>query len=505
MKYAQPGTSPAIVTAGSVRTTLTRKFIQAALAVACVVLVGSALVSIRRERMLFEEDMAHDAQVMVGALVGPFLEAWQGQGLHAGRALLHRAEASTGAVRIGWRPLEDIRAAPSARAALDRPLAAASWREVKPPPGYLVTAVRVDAPEGRAGAVLVGESLADERAYVWISVRNHVLTLAILSVLGAAGMWFVGQHFVGRPVELLVHKARRAGAGDLGGPVILTQRDELGELAGEMNDMCERLAGSRRRVEAESEARVAALEQLRHAERLATIGRLASGVAHELATPLNIILGRASLARSATTPNEVEQQVVAIERQVRRMSQIIRGLLDFARQSPPRKARVDVRLVAGATVAMLTPIAETGGVELEVEDGDPVQLDADEGQLQQVLTNLVVNAIQAGQPGGHVRVRLQVVAAGEAPVGPGGERMDGPAAIASVADDGPGMVDSVRRRVFEPFFTTKPIGQGTGLGLAVSLGIIREHGGFITVASEEGRGSCFSVVLPLAIFEPTSA
>jgi two-component system, NtrC family, sensor kinase len=480
------------------RTSLTRRFILAALGVVCVVLVGSAIVSIRRERLLFEQDMAHDAQVLVGALVGPFLEAWRGHGRGAARALLAGAEASTGAVRIGWRPLEEVRTpGPAARAALDGPLAAASWREGKPGPGYLVTAVRVDAPGGRPGAILVGESLADERDYLRISVRNHLLTLVLLLVLGAAGMWFVGQHFVGRPVELLVHKARRAGAGDLDGPVILEQRDELGELAAEMNDMCAKLAESRRREESESQAKLAAVEQLRHAERLGTIGRLASGVAHELGTPLNVVLARAGLVRSATTPEEVDRQVVAIERQIGRMSQIIRGLLDFARQSPSRKARVDVARVVGATVAMLRSMAGGGAVAVEVQGGDQVAVNADEGQLQQVLTNLVVNAIQA-TGSGHVRVGSRSVAAGSAPVGPGGERVDGPAAIITVTDDGPGMTEGVRRRVFEPFFTTKPIGQGTGLGLAVSQGIIREHGGFIAVVSEEGRGSCFSVVLPAA-------
>jgi two-component system NtrC family sensor kinase len=211
-----------------------------------------------------------------------------------------------------------------------------------------------------------------------------------------------------------------------------------------------------------------------------------------------VVLARAGLLRSATTPQEVDHQVVAIERQIERMSQIIRGLLDFARQSPSRKARADVGQVAGATVAMLRSMASKVGVTVEVEGGDSIAVEADEGQLQQVLTNLVVNAIQAASPGVRVRVGLRSVAAGTAPVGPGGERVDGPAAIITVADDGPGMAESVRRRVFEPFFTTKPIGQGTRLGLAVSQGIIREHGGFISVASEVGRGGCFSVVLPVA-------
>jgi two-component system NtrC family sensor kinase len=479
-----------------VQNTLTKKFILAALGVVCLVLAGSAVLSIRRERALFDQDMAHDARILVGALVGPFQETWLGQGRRAATALLRRAEGSTGAVRIGWRPLDDL-AGGAAAARLAQSLAATSWHETATRPGYMVTAVRVDAPDGRPGAILVSESLADQGAYLRTTMRNHLLTLLSLLILSAGGMWFVGHHFVGRPVNLLVAKARRAGAGDLGGPVVLSQRDEFRELAGEMNEMCAKLSDTRQRVEHESEARLRAVEQLRHAERLGTVGRLASGVAHELGTPLNVVLARADLIRSAAGAEEVEQQVVAIERQVRRMSQIIRGLLDFARQSPSRKVQVDVRRVASATASMLRPLAEKAQVTVAIADGDALVVTADEGQIQQVLTNLVVNAVEAGHPGGQVRVAFRSLPAGTAPVGPGGEHVDGAAALITVEDNGAGMAVEVQRRVFEPFFTTKPVGSGTGLGLAVSQGIIREHGGFIDLTSEPGAGSRFSLVLPM--------
>jgi two-component system NtrC family sensor kinase len=490
----------------TVRTTLTRKFILATMAVVCVVLLGSAIVELRRERLLFEEDMAHDATTMVGALADAFAERWRSGGRLAARELLRRAEASTGAIRIGWRPLEDVdidrRARGAGGASLEAPLSAVSWRQLQDGEGYLVTAVRLDSPDGRHGAILVAESLADEQEYIRGSLRNHLVTLLALLVLGGAGTWFVGQHFVGRPVELLVHKARRAGSGDLGGPVVVSQRDELGELASEMNQMCDRLAESGERVRAESEARLEALEQLRHAERLGTVGRLASGVAHELGTPLNVVLARAGLIRAGAGGDEIDQHALAIERQVQRMSQIIRGLLDFSRTSAARKARVSPERLAGATAAMLRPMAHKAGVSISVEltgGAPPPPAVADEGQLQQVLTNLVVNAIQASPPGGQVRIAIGSAAAGAIPLGPGGERVDGTALLITVSDDGPGMNDSVLRKVFDPFFTTKPVGEGTGLGLAVSQGIVREHGGFIDVESTEGHGSRFTVVLPTTV------
>jgi signal transduction histidine kinase len=480
----------------TLRANLTAKFILAALAVVCAVLTGSAAVSVARERALFERDMTRDAQSFARALALPFQHSFRVDGEASARTFLARVEAPAGGMRLGWQPQGTLPPAQAAVAKrLAQPLAAASFRQAESKgPGQLVTLVRLDTPQ--AGVLTVRESLADEQRYISASVRNHLITTALLLALAAAGMWFVGRHFVGRPVDLLVAKARRAGGGDLSGPVLLSQRDELRELADEMNQMCEKLAESRRQVELETVARVAAVEQLRHAERVATVGRLASGVAHELGTPLNVVLGRASVIRGARTPDEIAQHAAIIERQVTRMSRIIRGLLDFARSSPPRRAAVDAHKVARATAQMLQPMAEKAGLELLVEEGAGVALTADEGQLQQVLTNLVVNGIQAGQPGGHVRIGCHALPAGAVPPGPDGETVRGPAVVITVDDDGAGMTEEVRRRIFEPFFTTKDVGQGTGLGLAVSYGIVREHGGYIDVTTSPQHGARFSVFLP---------
>jgi two-component system NtrC family sensor kinase len=481
------------------RATLTTKFILAALAVVCGVLAGSAAVSIGRERALFERDMSHDDQFLARTLGVPFTRAWRTEGEAAARTFLGQAQVHADSVRLAWQPITALRDREArAAAALREPLAAVSWRETAGPRADLVTLVRVDSPTSQPGVLTVRESLDDERRYIDASVRNHVITTTLLLALAALGMWFVGRHFVGRPVGLLVDKARRAGKADLSGPVVLNQRDELRVLADEMNAMCESLSEARKRLDDETEGRLAAVEQLRHAERLSTVGRLASGVAHELGTPLNVVLGRAAVIRDAQTPEEIAGHVAVIERQVTRMTQIIRGLLDFARRSPPKRAPVSANEIARATALLLRPMAQKAGVEIAVGDTDGADLTvtADEGQLQQVLTNLVVNAIQAGHPGGHVRLACRAATADPDRAGPGGERIDGPTVVITVADDGDGMPKEVRGRVFDPFFTTKDVGKGTGLGLAVSHGIVREHGGFIDVVSELGRGSQFSVFLP---------
>jgi signal transduction histidine kinase len=161
--------------------------------------------------------------------------------------------------------------------------------------------VPLATPSRRPSALELSESLAEEHEYVRRTIADTiVLTLALVAVCGALAM-MLGEWLVGRPVRAIVDKARRVGAGDFGGPLpsaTSARRDELGELASEMNAMCDRLAQARGEVESATAARIAVLEQLRHADRLTTVGKLASGVAHELGTPLNVVSGRAAMIRT---------------------------------------------------------------------------------------------------------------------------------------------------------------------------------------------------------------
>lgn len=246
-----------------------------------------------------------------------------------------------------------------------------------------------------------------------------------------------------------------------------------------------RLAEAQARAEKEREKRDEALDQLRHAERLGTVGKLASGVAHELGTPLNVIGGRAKMIETgestgATAVNDAR----IIREQSTRMAEIIRQLLDFARRSPAKRERVDVADVARRTLELLRPIAHKSHVELDLESpAQPIEVSFDPGQLQQVMSNLVLNAIQAQESGGSVAI--------------GVARRNGSVSVV-VRDRGPGMDEDTKNHIFEPFFTTKDVGKGTGLGLSVAWGIVREHDGSIEVDSTPGEGSRFTVTLPRA-------
>jgi len=228
-----------------------------------------------------------------------------------------------------------------------------------------------------------------------------------------------------------------------------------------------------------------------HADRLATIGQLAAGVAHELNEPICSMLGFAQLAlKSSEIPAQVRSDLDRIVDAALHGREIIRKLLLFARQTPASKRPVSVNDVVEEAMFLLEAGCDKSGIRF-VRDlaTDLPQIPADPVQLRQVITNLIINAMHAIDSKGTVTVRTVA-------------RADSVELL--VVDTGVGMSDDVRRRVFDPFFTTKDIGKGTGLGLSIVQGIVAGHGGSITVESDPDVGSAFSVRFPLLSSEGNS-
>jgi two-component system, NtrC family, sensor kinase len=234
--------------------------------------------------------------------------------------------------------------------------------------------------------------------------------------------------------------------------------------------------------EAEAE-RVKLHEQLQHAERLATIGILSSGVAHELNEPLGSILGYAQLAKKcAGLPEQARQDIARIEAASLHAREVIKNLLFFARQAPSRKKELNLNDIVQKGIYFFALRCDKCGVALvHLLDPDLPDINADPSQMNQVLVNLVVNALQAMPDGG--RLTLQTRA------------KNGQVSL-SVADTGPGMQQGVIEKLYIPFFTTKDVGQGTGLGLPVVHGIVTAHHGSLKVKSVVGRGTRFEILLP---------
>lgn len=240
----------------------------------------------------------------------------------------------------------------------------------------------------------------------------------------------------------------------------------------------------------EAEERRADIEAtLRHADRLATIGQLAAGVAHELNEPLGNVLGFAQLAlKAADVPDQVRADLGRIADAALHGREIIRKLLVFARQAPASKRLTALNGVVEEAMFLLEAGCENPGVRFVRELGAGLpEIEADPVQIRQVVTNLVINAMQAIPNAGTITVRTCA---------------EGGRVVLAVEDTGAGMTPEVRRRIFDPFFTTKDVGQGTGLGLAVVQGIIAGHGGSIEVDSEPARGSVFRVRLPVCAAAP---
>lgn len=245
----------------------------------------------------------------------------------------------------------------------------------------------------------------------------------------------------------------------------------------------------RRYVRKETEDKLLAIEQLRHAERLNVIGKLAAGVAHELGTPLNLVLGNAEMiVKDGATSDATRAMARKIMDQVGRMSTIIRQLLTFARKRGASRESTELTSCIRDGVALLRTIARKQDVELTTEVPEATILVRANGvEMAQVLNNLVINAVHATPPGGQVHVTCEVH-------GEGRQRF----AAMVVADTGTGIAPQDLARVFDPFFTTKEVGLGTGLGLSVTYGIVQDCGGRIEVDSRLGEGARFTVLLPLA-------
>ncbi len=469
---------------------LTRKFIAALVISVALVAMIQGFFDYRRERAVFDSQMRAEATALGRALARGMAEVWERDGEAAARQFLLTASSRSEHIRARWVWL-DATSRDAPRISGDQLAALGEGQVVSlMEPGVLLTYIPVEVPEAREGGLEIAQPLDELYRFTSDSLRNRILASAsAVSIAGVLAI-LLGIVFIGRPISRLADKARRVGTGDLSGPLVLAQRDELGQLATEINLMCERLATER-------SAREAAMEQLRHADRLTTVGKLASGIAHELGTPLNVVQGRARLIRDHEVEGDdaIDSARIVLE-QAERMTALIRQLFDFARPRPLRKASLDVRALLLRVCELVGTMARKAGVTLDVAPvEDAIRVDADEAQLHQVLTNLLINAIHAMPGGGTVTLVTRI---GEAPPPPPYVERERRRWLAiEVRDSGSGMTAQTRERIFEPFFTTKQVGEGTGLGLSVSWGIVREHGGWIDVSSEPGGGSTFTVWLPV--------
>jgi len=361
-------------------------------------------------------------------------------------------------------------------------------------PGRLRTVLWLDAAAIAAVAALVLVALG-----VPLLLHRAATTSALVATVGLAVLvaTLVGRVLlagtVARPVDRILTTAARLGGGALpplgegGGPALTRAAVAFERVARDLDEERRQLADKVEEL-TQADRRLGAAEaSLVRSERLATVGRLASGLAHEIGNPLGAISGYVEIARTrlpAGADPDLCAAVVRIDEAAARIDRILRDLLDFARPSPPRLSAVALGGLVEATVRLARVQARFKQVEVEVavpHDTPPAW--ADEHQLGQVLLNLLLNAGDAMRGAGRVRVAAAV---------------EGEAVALSLADAGPGIAAADLPRLFEPFFTTKAPGEGTGLGLATSLRIVESLGGSLTAENGAGGGAVFTVRLPAA-------
>ena len=322
--------------------------------------------------------------------------------------------------------------------------------------------------------------------------RIAVLTGAMILATGLV-ISLATRFVVTRPVDALARGFRDVGSGKR--PAMPgTSSDEFDRLAEEFSAMCDRLDAAQRSLLEEQEERQRIETNLRNTARLASLGELAAGLAHEIGTPLGVIAGRAEVLQRRLAGNEqAEQGLGIVLEQIDRISRIVRSMLDFAKVRELHLAEVDVAAVLGRTLEFVGHRLEDHGIVSEITlAGTIPRVRADAENLQEVFLNLLLNAADAMPQGGSMHVRLEPVRQTHP------ERGDALDAVRiEFRDTGTGIAPHHIERVFDPFFTTKEVGRGTGLGLSISYGVVREHGGWMEVESRVAEGTTIRVFLPI--------
>ena len=361
---------------------------------------------------------------------------------------------------------------------------------------YVYTFVALHGPEEtNAAALEIRESFAPASRFVRISGLRLAAFFGIIILSTSAMMWALGTMLVSRPIAQLSKKAKQIASGDFSGVAIVKGRDEIASLAADINTMSSKLLEARTLLDQETAAKIKAVEQLRHADRLATIGTLASGLAHELGTPLNVLKGRLQMATANLSPDtDLYENLEVSAEQTQKMTGIISQLLDFSRSRTSHRESVDIATITQRAIRTLAPFAAKRHALLKFSsDGSPAVANVDATQIEQVVTNLLLNAIQSMESAGDILVGLDTQMLCHP------DKKDEPAVSylhLSVHDSGQGIDPTSAEQIFDPFFTTKDVGEGTGMGLSIAYGIVKDHGGWIDVQSQPGNGSCFSVFLP---------
>ena len=355
-------------------------------------------------------------------------------------------------------------------------------------------------------------SLAKADAQLAASTRSMLVYTAGAMLIVALLSWIFVWRVVGEPIKALKSGTERLSQGDLGYQLEVQSHDEVGDLANSFNTMSLQLRSANEeivawartledRVDQKTRELKRAHDHMLHVEKMASIGKMAAVVAHEINNPLSGILTYAKLLRKWLDRGETEgdkheeamQCLELIAAESRRCGDLVKNLLTFSRTAPMNVETTDLNAVMDRSVRLVQHQLELNGVQLQIDfANDLPRVQCDPAQIEQVVLALVMNSIDAMPRGGNLWLRTRI-----------NESRD--EVEIQVRDDGIGIPPDLLPQLFEPFLTTKESGHGVGLGLAISRGIIERHNGHIEVQSEAGKGTTFTITLPLEAGSPVGA
>jgi signal transduction histidine kinase len=466
------------------------------LAVGAVMLVAS-LISLRQREAALEEALRDELRAHAVTLQIALEEHYQNGRINEARHLIDRLRENsrvygvllfdeTGDLRSVSQPETaiDFRQPPEVGTVLQTGETVEFVRIVKDQK-FLSIILPLNLSEGKRGALEIVKPLALIENDISRARLNRLSTTLLLLATIFLIVFLVLRRSLSRPIRSLLVGARALGEGDLSHRVkVQTSGDELAQLAAEFNRMADNLAEQRRAAETEAENRLNLEKELRHSERLASVGRLAAGIAHELGAPLNVIDARAEqlIEKQDASREKQIKNLTIIRTQSSRITNIVRQLLNLARPYNLHFKEIKITDLIKSSLEGFEP-NETVKIEFSAEED--LTVSGDEDYLQQVFVNIFLNAVQAMNAVGNLKIEISST------------RRDSKNYVATViSDTGKGIAPENLEKIFDPFYTTKDIGQGTGLGLAVSRRIVEEHGGAIEVENNAEGGASFTVLLP---------
>jgi signal transduction histidine kinase len=378
---------------------LTAKLILIVFLAMALLTCASAFLSIRQQFAGFQQEQERQARQLQPQVARDLARAWQERGRAGVEEAMAGMNLEVRTTKLRWVQFNVNANHPDSPSAPSDSLGRVIHGEIESV--VVENKLHTYVPAATDKSNWVGVELSDSLAPLDVrnqqTVQSTVTSLVALALVCLAVVAIAGVSLVGRPLQSLLAKTQEVGRGELSRPITIPGNDELSQLGAALNELGDRLLVQKETIEEETASRIEAINQLRHANRLKTVGRLAAGIAHELGTPLNIIAGRAGLiAGRELSGEETCHSAQAIKAEADRITGIIRQLLDFARHTTLQRQDIDLGLLARRTVELLQTLAESKQVQIDVQlDSGSLIASVDETQLQQLFTNIIMNAVQS--------------------------------------------------------------------------------------------------------------